>query len=59
MALPGTVYVKRKDIMREYGLSRYMVYCLSRVKRRVLPGCRYGVYLRVEVERVLGKTEGR
>jgi hypothetical protein len=57
MGLPETVYVKRKDVMRVYGLTRYTVEALDRVKKRILPGRKYGVYLRWEVERVLGKGE--
>ena len=54
MALPNTVFVRRKDVMREYGLTQYTVECLVKVKRRILPGRKYGVWLRSEVVKILG-----
>ncbi len=57
MALPETIYVRRKDIMREYGLSSYSVGCLRGVRRRILPGRKYAVYLRAEVVKTMGKEK--
>jgi len=57
MDMDKTIYIRRQDIMREYGLSRYTFDRLEGLKRHILPGRKYAMYLRSEVEDLLIKRE--
>ena len=53
-----TVFMTRGDVCREFGVSKddlYKAATAGVLHRVVLPGCQYGKFLRVEVERVFGK----
>lgn len=57
--LPDTEFVKMSDVVK-LGFSKATLGKMIKsgaLKRRILPGCRYGHFLRLDVERVLGMME--
>ncbi|MFA5187306.1 MAG: hypothetical protein WC551_12580 [Patescibacteria group bacterium] len=59
MTLPNTVFIRRKDLVLHYGITRYeleMAVKSGKIKRYILPGCKNAKYLREEVEKVFGKA---
>ena len=59
--LPETEFVKQRDVL-EMGVSKHSLRKVlesGALKRRILPGCVYGHFLRSEVVRVFGMKEGK